>query len=335
MRLSQQFLMSVLILGVVFVNGWTDAPNAIATAVATGALQMKKAVLLAAFCNLAGLLITPLLHARVADTLVSMVRFDAAPQYASLALICALISIILWSTAAWWFGIPTSESHSLIAGLTGSAFALGSMEGVRLEQWLKVLEGLVLSTALGFLLGYLLTKILSLFCRGYQRHQFQKAQVASAAFMAFMHGFQDGQKFVAVFIIGVGIARGQPVSGEVEMGRYIGIILICSVVMAAGTAFGGGRIIKTVGMEMVSLSGLQGFCADLSGGISLLFSTLWGLPVSTTHTKTTAIMGAGVARGKGKVDRKIVREMFSAWFLTFPLCMVLSFLLTRLVLHLQ
>jgi PiT family inorganic phosphate transporter len=157
---------------------------------------------------------------------------------------------------------------------------------------------------------------------------FGKAQVAGGAAMAFMHGAQDGQKFMSVFLLGIFLANGQT---EVKnFAIPIWLMVLCSVVMALGTSIGGYKIIKSVGLDMVHLDTYQGFAADLGAAGCLLLSTLTGIPVSTTHTKTTAIMGVGASRRLSAVNWKIVKEMSSAWILTFPGCGLLSFLTVKL-----
>ena len=199
---SPPLLITVLLtLAVILVNGWTDAPNAIATAVSTKAISPRPAILMAAFFNFLGILVMTLFNKTVAETIYNMVDFGDNAHEALVALCAALVAIVLWAVAAWLFGIPTSESHALIAGLTGAAIAMhGGLAGVNGGEWVKVVYGLVLSTLLGFGIGFLTVKLVELLFRRADRRRttgfFQKAQVAGAAAMAFMHGAQDGQKFM-------------------------------------------------------------------------------------------------------------------------------------------
>ena len=199
---------SVLTLGVIFVNGWTDAPNAIATCVVTRAMRPRSAILMAALCNFAGVLFMTMISPRVAETIFHMVDFGSDARAAQIALSAAMLSIVAWAVFAWAFGIPTSESHALIAGLTGSAIAMhGNLGGVNGAEWAKVLYGLAFSVILGFALGFFFTKALQKICKNadYRRANafFDKGQVAAAAGTAFMHGAQDGQKFMGVFLLGI------------------------------------------------------------------------------------------------------------------------------------
>ena len=157
---------------------------------------------------------------------------------------------------------------------------------------------------------------------------FKNAQVAAAAAMGFMHGAQDGQKFMSVFMLGIFLVRGQEQTAGFIIPFWL--IVLCSGAMALGTSIGGYRIIKAVGMDMVKLEKYQGFSADLAAAICLLVSSLTGLPVSTTHTKTTAIMGVGSAKRVSSVNWSVVKEMVMAWLLTFPGCGIIGFLMAKL-----
>ncbi|MDR2354632.1 MAG: inorganic phosphate transporter [Clostridiales Family XIII bacterium] len=330
------FVTTALTLAVILVNGWTDAPNAIATCVSTRSMDVRKAIWMAAVFNFFGVLLMTALNATVAHTIYHMVDFGGDTRVALAALCAAMLAIVLWATAAWRFGIPTSESHALIAGLSGAAIALqGGFSGINASEWIKVIYGLVLSTALGFAAGYAAVRgIELLFCgldRAYARLLFKHAQVAAAAGMAFMHGAQDGQKFMGVFLLGLFLSGGQ--SGTDLFVIPVWLMVLCSLVMALGTSVGGYRIIKSVGMDMVKLEKHQGFAADLAAALCLLLASIWGLPVSTTHTKTTAIMGVGAARRLSCVNWRIVGEMILTWVLTFPGCGLIGYLMARLFIH--
>lgn len=320
----------VLTLGVILVNGWTDAPNAIATCVSTRSLGPRAAIIMAAVFNFFGVFIMTMFNATVAQTIYKMVDFGGNSEDALIALCAALFAIVLWATAAWWFGIPTSESHALIAGISGAAIALqGGFSGINPEQWVKVLYGLILSTGMGLGMGWLVVKAIEKLFRGFDRrrsyHVFKNAQVAGAAGMAFMHGAQDGQKFMGVFLLGVFLAQGQ--ADVTEFTIPLWLMILCSVVMALGTSIGGYRIIKSVGMDMVKLEKYQGFSADLAAVLCLFTASIFGLPVSTTHTKTTSIMGVGAAKRLSSVNWGVVKSMVSAWILTFPGCGAIGFIM--------
>ena len=331
-------LMTVaLTLGVIFVNGWTDAPNAIATCISTRCMRVRPAILLSAGFNFLGVLVMTRINSSVASTISNMVDFGGNTNEALIALCAALFSIVVYSVAAARFGIPTSESHSLIAGLTGAAIAINNgLGGVNGAEWVKVLYGLVMSLLLGFGSGWLICKLLTWVCAGLDRRKangfFRYAQIFGAAAMSFMHGAQDGQKFIGVLFLGVAFCNGQSsVSGVVIP---VWLMLLCSTVMGLGTSVGGEKIIKSVGMDMVRLEKYQGFAADLSAAFCLLLSSLFGIPVSTTHTKTSAIMGVGAVKRLSAINYGVVKDMMLTWVFTFPGCGLISFAMAKLFMFL-
>ena len=327
----------VLTMGVILVNGWTDAPNAIATCVVTRCMSARAAIFMAAAFNFLGVFIMSLVNASVAETITKMVDFGTDPKEAIVALSAALFAIVVWATVAWVFGIPTSESHALIAGLTGSAIALhGNFNAINGNEWVKVLYGLVISVVVGFALGWISCKLVELVFRRADRRKtegfFKGAQIVGAASMAFMHGAQDGQKFMGVIILSTYLINGQDPSGMkgIDTSSLIWLMLICSIVMGLGTMCGGKKIIKSVGMDMVKLEKYQGFAADIAGSITLLLSSNFGIPMSTTHAKTTAIMGVGAVRRLSAINMGVVKEMALTWILTFPGCGLIGFIMTKL-----
>ncbi|GAB2027670.1 inorganic phosphate transporter [Lactovum odontotermitis] len=322
-----------LVMGVIFVNGWTDAPNAIATAVSTRVLKPKTAIWMAVVMNFLGALVMTYFNAQVAETISHMVSFDGAGNAAKVALASALFSIVVWAVAAWYFGIPTSESHALIAGLTGSALAMGGLGAVNGGEWLKVIVGLIVSTMMGFGGGWLVTKLIVLIFRSINRRKanyfFTVGQAGSACMNAFLHGAQDGQKFMGVFMLVLFYNNLAEKSGNGFI-IPIWVMVLCSLTMGIGTSIGGMKIIKSVGMDMVKLERYQGFAADLSTAICLFLASIFGIPVSTTHTKTTAIMGTGAANRMSSVDWRIVKDMLMAWVLTFPGCGLIAFVMAKI-----
>ena len=325
-----------LTLGVILVNGWTDAPNAIATCVVTRCMPVRAAIVMAAIFNFLGAYVMTLLSPRVARTITQMVDFGNDPAQATLALSAAILAVVVWAVIAFAFGIPTSESHSLIAGLTGSAIALhGSLVAVNGSEWGKVLLGIVISVTLGFGLGYLVCKIVTVLFRRAERQRaastFRYAQIVGAAYSAFMHGAQDGQKFMGILILCLFMSQGRDIPTDLQPAPWI--MLLCAAIMALGTAIGGKKIIKSVGMDMVKLEKYQGFSADVAASSALLLCSLLSLPVSTTHAKTTAIMGVGAVKRLSTVNFSVVKDMCLAWVLTFPGCALVGFLMTKLFLH--
>ena len=319
---------TLLTLGVIFVNGWTDAPNAIATCVTTRCMRVRSAVIMAAIFNFLGVFLMTQLNPSVASTISNMVDFGGDTNAALIALCAALFSIVVYSVGASLLGIPTSESHSLIAGLSGAAIAIqGGIGGINMGEWVKVLYGLVASLLFGFAVGWLVCKAVTLICAGMDRRRtngfFTYAQIVGAAAMSFVHGAQDGQKF-----IGMAFCNGQPSVTGVMI--PIWLMILCSTIMGVGTSVGGERIIKSVGQDMVKLEKYQGFSADLSSALCLLVMTVLGIPVSTTHTKTSSIMGVGAVRRLSAIDFGVVRDMMLTWVFTFPGCGLISFVMAKL-----
>lgn len=308
-------LIRLLIPAVILVNGWTDAPNAIATAVGSGAMSFKRAVGLAAVCNFLGAALSCLLFPAVAATMEELVSFPTR-QAALTALCAALMAIVLWATAAWRLGLPTSESHALLAGLSGSALALGAgTAALNPGAWLRVLAGLALSLPAGALAARVIR-------RGLRGRAFNpvSGQRAAAGAMAALHGAQDGQKFLALLLMAEGLEGEEPFSRPF-------LVILTAAVMALGTALGGRPIVEKVGTELAGLSPADGLAADLGAGAVLLACSALGLPVSTTHAKVAAICGAG-----SRPDLRVAAQIGGAWALTFPCCAALAFGLTKLML---
>lgn len=305
-------LLRLLVLAVIFVNGWTDAPNAIAAAVGSGAMTFRRAVSLAALCNFAGAAVCCLLLPTVAATVGQLVSF-ADGQSALNALCAAMLSIILWATAAWRFGLPTSESHALLAGLSGAALALGSAD-LNGAAWIKAIGGMLISLGAGAAAARLFQFILThRTCNAVTWQRF------AAGAMAFLHGAQDGQKFMALLLMADTLDGNAP-------SPVFPMLILTAGFMAFGTALGGKPIVEKVGCELAGLTPTEGLAADLGAGAVLLFCSVLGLPVSTTHARVAAVCGAG-----RNPDLRILSQIGGAWLLTFPCCGLLSFLLTRLM----
>lgn len=315
----------LLICSSIFVNGWTDSPNAIATVVSTRVLSPKTAVVLGAVFNLLGVIF---MGTAVAATTASIVEIGTGME-ALITLGAAQLSIVIWSVSAWRYGIPTSESHALIAGLMGAGISLNGIGAFNWASFQKVLYGLVISTLVGFVLGFLATRLIEIICGNINRRKtegfFSVGQVISASLMAFSHGAQDGQKFMGIFYLALTIGGVYTLGEGGAMNIPIWIMLLCSLLMAAGTSVGGYRIIKSMGIDMVKLEKYQGFAAEVVASGSMIAATLLGIPLSTTNTKATAMMGSGASKGINSVNWTIAKDMILAWVLTFPACLVLGY----------
>ena len=309
----------LLILGAEFVNGWTDAPNAIATVVSTRTLSPRTAVVVATSLNIVGAFFGKAVAATIGKGIIRTEAVDLVTVGA------AMTAIIIWSVTTWYFGIPTSESHALIAGLTGAGLAAGGPSVLLWSGWSKILIGLIFSTFIGVLGGYLISKTALMFYSRFSRMKgkrvFGRMQVFSAALMAFSHGSNDGQKFIGVFSLAL-LLGGVTSTFTVPFW----VIILCAVTMGIGTSVGGMRIIRTMGFKMVKLETFQGFSAETSAASTILLASYFGIPLSTTHTISTSIIGVGMAKRKRAVRWSVVQNIVIAWILTFPICGTLSFI---------
>jgi len=315
----------LLILGAEFVNGWTDAPNAIATVVSTRVLSPSKAVIMAAVLNIVGALAT---GTAVAATIGKGI---VSPEIVTLPVIAAaMLAIIIWSSICWVYGIPTSESHELVAGLTGAGLAVAGPQVLLWDGWLKVIIGLGISTFLGFSLSVgMMTGLYWLLRRvrpSFIRRIFSRLQILSAAFMAFSHGSNDGQKFMGVFALTLMLGGVMT-----EFSVPIWVMLLCGAVMAVGTAVGGWRIINTMGFKLTKLEPVHGFAAETAGGFSILLASAFGIPLSTTHCINTSIMGVGATRRFSAVRWGVAGNIVLGWIITFPVCGILGYVFAWLL----
>ncbi len=318
----------ILVLGIIlwaeFVNGWTDAPNSIATVVSTKVITPQTAVIMATLLNILG----AFSGVAVATTIgTGIVR----PEVINLSTIAAaMVGIIVWSTLAWKWGLPTSESHALISGLAGAGLAVAGPNVLILEGWGKILLGLFFSTFLGFGGAYFLFVAIAWIFRNVGisrvRRIFGKLQIASAAFMAFSHGSNDGQKFIGTFSLALLLAG---VTNKFSVPFWV--ILLCASVMGIGTAIGGWRIIKTMGYRLAKLEPQHGFAAETAAANAIELASRFGIPLSTTHTINTSIMGVGSVQSFSKVRWQVAGEIVAAWLLTFPICGILSFVVAKLL----
>lgn len=314
-----------LVLAAEFVNGWTDAPNAIATVISTRVMSPSWAIVMAVLFNIFGTMSGTAVAATIGK---GIVRPEVITIYTVAA---AMVAIVFWSSLAARYGLPTSESHALVAGLTGAGLATAGPEALLWAGWQKVLTGLAFSTFLGFFGGLvLMTLIYRLFARqspAFVRRLFGKLQFASAAFMAFSHGSNDGQKFIGAFVLVLVIGGFLP-AFQVPLW----VILLCACTMGVGTAFGGWKIIRTMGLRLTKLEPVHGFAAETAAAATIEVASRLGIPLSTTHTISTTIMGVGATRRFSAVRWGVSRDIVTAWILTFPVCGLIAWAIAKLTL---
>jgi len=319
----------VVVLGVAFeyVNGFHDAANAIATVVATRVLTPLQAVLMAGTLNLVGALsgvaVAKTVGAGIVDS--KIVTQDLV--------VAALISAIAWDLLTWWFGLPTSSSHALIFSIIGASVAVHGVGVIVVDGLTKTSFGIVYSPTLAFVVGYLVMLALYWILRnaswgGVQRF-FGKAQILSSAYMAFSHGGNDGQKTMGVIALALAAYGAVPKGADFFIPDWVKVL--CALSIAIGTATGGWRIIRTMGGRITKLTPVQGFAAETTAGTVIEIATRLGIPISTTHAISGAILGVGATRRLSAVRWGIAGRIVTAWVLTIPGCFVMGYVLALLM----
>ncbi|MEI6049022.1 MAG: inorganic phosphate transporter [Bacteroidota bacterium] len=316
-----QFLYIVIALVLIFdfINGFHDSANSIATVVSTKVLSPIAAVGMAAFFNFIAFVIFPL---NVAHTMGSKV---VNPDVINLTVIAsALVAAIMWNLLTWWFGLPSSSSHTLTGGLVGAAVASSGWSSVILSGVIKIVVFIVIAPLLGMIMSFIISAIVIFLARkhspsGIDKH-FRRLQLLSAAAFSLGHGGNDAQKSMGIIwvaLIATGLAtKNDPIA--------LWIVLSCQAAIALGTLTGGWRIVKTMGQKITKLKPFEGFCAETAGAMTLFVATHFGIPVSTTHTITGAIIGAGARKGVSAVKWGVTTRIFWAWILTIPVSAIVG-----------
>jgi PiT family inorganic phosphate transporter len=308
----------LLVLAAEFVNGWNDAPNAIATVISTRVLAPLQALAMAAVLNVLGALLS---GSAVASTIGTEI---VKPGAIGLPVVgAAVLSIAVWGAIATLYGLPISVSHGLLAGLAGAGIVTAGTDVLVWEGWRKMIIGLGFSTLLGFGLALVLMTAIYWGLRAVPRLRvagiFGRLQMLSAAFMAFSHGGNDGQKFMGVFTLALVLGGVLP-----DFHIPIWVILLCGAVMGIGTFVGGWSVIRTMGFGLTKLEPVHGFVAETAAASAIQIASHFGIPLSTTHTINTAIMGVGATKRFSAVRWGVGRRIISAWILTFPICAVIA-----------
>jgi PiT family inorganic phosphate transporter len=308
------YIVVALVLIFDFINGFHDSANSIATVVSTKVLSPFAAVSMAAFFNFFAFLIFPL---KVATT---MGKGVINPDVINLTVIAsALVAAITWNLLTWWYGLPSSSSHTLVGGLVGAAVASSGWSSVVMAGVLKIVLFIVIAPLLGMVMSFIISAVVIFFARnhspsGVDKH-FRRLQLISAAAFSLGHGGNDAQKSMGIIwvaLITAGLAtKNDPIA--------LWIVLSCQAAIALGTLLGGWRIVKTMGQKITKLKPFEGFCAESAGALTLFGATHFGIPVSTTHVITGAIMGAGARKGVSAVKWGVTTKIFWAWILTIPI----------------
>ena len=312
-------LVVILALSFDFINGFHDTANAIATSISTKALPPRVAVLLAAAMNFLGAMV----FTGVAKTIGGSIADPFKLEQGMYIVIAALIAGIAWNLITWYYGIPSSSSHALIGSLTGAVIAATGFSGVNLGGLIRIIEALLLSPILAFIVGFTVMSIIRFIFRNAHparlNRNFRFLQIFTAAGQAFTHGTNDAQKCMGIITFAL-VAGGLQADLEVA----IWVKVSCATAIALGTSFGGWKIIKTVGTRIIKLEPSNGFAADLSSAMIIFTATMLKLPVSTTHVISTAIMGVGSAKRISAVRWETAQKMVVAWLITLPITMVFA-----------
>ena len=360
-------MVMVIVVAVVFeyINGFHDAANAIATVVSTRVLTPRQAIMLAAVTNLFGAFWGTAVAKTIYSGYIDMAGGHIAIEGMQLAIACGLMGGIVWNLITWWFGIPSSSSHALIGGLCGGVLGLTHLNwnsliwsatdsaGKTVGLWPKLIKPMIISPFVGFTLGVIFMMLLTmLIVRLSVRPSivskvFGKLQLVSAGLMGFSHGSNDSQKTVGIIcfalIVGVGAGAFDPAHAPSWAQWFkpilnakngvdqvpLWIIVLCAVTMAAGTAAGGWRIIRTMGHKMVKLQPVHGFAAETAAAITITGASELGIPLSTTHVISTSILGVGASKRLDAVKWGLVGRIVWAWVLTIPITLTLGYLFFR------
>ena len=326
-----------------YTNGFHDAANAIATVVSTKVLTPRQAIAMAAFFNLTGAMLGGAVASTVGKGLVD------TNVVTMTTVLCALIAAFVWNMATWWFGLPSSSSHALIGGLCGAALATarGNWSVIKWSTglWPKVIVPMFSSPVAGFLLGglimFLLFVALHRFTPHFVQTTFGKLQIFSAAWMAHSHGTNDAQKTMG--IITLALFTGTKAGNFNQLPPWLVFLktpvfamptwvkVLCALTMAAGTAAGGWRIIRTLGHRVVKLQPVHGFAAETTAALIIQGASLYGIPLSTTHVISTSIMGVGTVKRFSGMKWTVVERIIWAWIFTLPATALIGYLLERAV----
>jgi len=324
--MDSMLILTILIvvgaLGFDFINGFHDTANAIATSVSTKALKPRHAILLAATMNFVG----AMTFTGVAKTITKDIVDPYTLQNGSVVILAALISAIAWNLITWYFGIPSSSSHAIIGSIAGAAIAAAGFGALNYKGFIKIIEALLISPVLAFVVGYIVYTIIKLTFKNHNltktNKRFRRVQILTAALQSYTHGTNDAQKAMGIItlaLIANNMQRGTDIQWWVQ--------LACAVAMGLGTSIGGWKIIKTVGGKIMKIRPVNGVAADLTGAAIIFGATFIHLPVSTTHVISSSILGVGSAHRVKGVKWGTAQRMVITWVITLPISASLAALI--------
>lgn len=316
------------------INGFHDAANSIATIVSTKVLSPKFAVMWAAFFNFIAMFV---FAPKVANTISKIIKIDSIDPAFLYVVLAALAGAILWDLITWWFGLPTSSSHALLGGLAGAGVAHSGFGVIRWEKLTQAMAFIPLAPLMGAILGFgIMIAVYHIFKKWHPKKVdsvFRKGQLFSAAMYSLGHGGNDAQKTMGI-IVAILVAAGiftDKVQLSLTNWNTLWIILSCHLAMGIGTAMGGWRIVKTMGMKITRLKPVHGFCAETAGATTLFLATLLGIPISTTHTIAGSIIGVGSTTSLSSIKWIVAARIVISWIVTIPLSALMSALIFYLI----
>ncbi|WP_042348075.1 inorganic phosphate transporter [Bacillus massiliigorillae] len=302
-----------------FINGFHDTANAIATAVSTKALKPRRAIILAASMNFLG----AMLFTGVAKTITKDIVDPFTLENGSVVILAALIAAILWNLITWYFGIPSSSSHAIIGSIAGAAIASSGIAAIKWSGFGKIIQALIFSPIIAFTLGFIIYSIFKVIFKNNNlaktNKKFRHFQIVTAAIQSFTHGTNDAQKTMGIITMAL-IANGYVESSDIQLW----VQASCALAMGLGTSIGGWKIIKTVGGNIMKIRPVNGVAADLTGATIIFGATTIGMPVSTTHVISSAILGVGSAHRLKGVKWDTAQRMLVTWVITLPISAMLA-----------
>lgn len=316
----------IVVFMLIFTNALTDAANSISTLVGTKVMSFRKAALMSAVFDFLGVVVMSFINISIAGCISKIVTLSS-DDLGIIGFGVAMASVVLFSLCALKVGIPTSETHGLMAGLTGSGIAISGISAINFSEWGVIAEGLLLSVVCTIIFSIFIGAIRE---KCNETAKTKKAQILATCGMSFIHGAQDGQKFVGFLIILCSIITNTIIPTKINVNDYIWIIFATAFTMAIGVAIGGKKIVNTVGNGIVKLNNHEALNSDIASLGTLILASLFGFPVSTTHVKIMSIIGVGGFLNK-KIDRNKFISVIKVWILTFPICGIFSFVVTSII----
>ncbi|BFH60334.1 inorganic phosphate transporter [Paenibacillus azoreducens] len=325
---------SLFVLGIViflalafdFINGFHDTANAIATSVSTRALKPRTAIILAAVMNFIGAILFTGVAKKIGGSVADPSTLDNGIE----VVIATLLAAIIWNLLTWWLGIPSSSSHALIGALAGAVFVGAGSDHVKWSGFVEIVEGLLLSPLIAFVMGYIIMTILKWIFGRMSPHTvnkgFRTMQIITAAAQSFTHGTNDAQKAMGIITFAL-VTSGH--LKDLEVPLWVKIAAATS--MALGTSIGGWKIIKTMGTKIFKIEPINGFAADFTSATVIFGATLLHLPVSTTHAVTSAILGVGSAKRFSEVKWSLAGRIVMTWFITIPISAILAGIIYKIL----